>query len=142
MATDMEQHKAYLDKFSATAGAFNRDDPAHRLLLAQILLKCADVSNILRDFDEAKRMAQCLTDECRRQGRLERAKGLPISPMCNPDDTTPLCVGQVGFITYVAGPLMKLVHGFFPELEENERVLEENLQRWIALKKEWEASKG
>jgi hypothetical protein len=116
------------DKFSIVAAAFDRDDPAHRLLLAQILLKCADVGNVLCDFDEAKMMTQCRVDACRRQGRFERAKGLPISPMCNPDDTTPLCVGQVEFILFVAGLLMKLVHRFFSELEENEKVPEENLK--------------
>jgi hypothetical protein len=51
-----------------------------------------------------------------------------------------MCVGQIGFYTYVAGPLMKELHTFFPELEDNERQFQANLQMWQNMKKEWEES--
>jgi hypothetical protein len=141
MSTDMEQHKAYMEKFGAIADAFDPARAEHRLLLAQIILKCADLSNVVRDFSEAKQMATALVVECRRQGKLEIAMGLKISPMCDPADAAPLCVGQVGFLTFVAGPLMKRLHAFFPELEGNQIQIDENLATWGAMKKQWEAER-
>jgi hypothetical protein len=138
MSTDMEQHKTYMEQFGAIADAFDAARAEHRLLLAQIILKCADLSNVVRDFREAKRMATALVVECRRQGTLEIAMGLKISPMCDPADPAPLCVGQIGFLTFVAGPLMKRLHAFFPELAGNQVQIDENLATWGALKKQWE----
>jgi hypothetical protein len=141
MATDMEQHKKFLESWISVLGDFNRADASHRLLLAQIIMKAADLSNVARDFDEAARMSGILVTETRGQGRLEIELGLPISPMCNPHDQTPLCVGQIGFYSFVAGPLMRQVYAFFPELDDVIRQFDANLERWKAMKAEWEASK-
>ena len=141
MATDMEQHKAFLSSFGQIEGGFNQKRPEHRQLLAQIILKAADLSNTVRDFEEARRMSAELTRECHRQGDKEVELGLPISPMCDRNDKTPMCVGQVGFYQFVAQPLMHELHEFFPELHENEEQFQANLGRWKKMKAEWEAQK-
>jgi hypothetical protein len=135
----MEQHKSYLEAFKGL-NPYDRHNPAHRLLLGQMILKTADLSNVVRDFDEAKRMSLQLGVECRGQGSLEIAMGLPISPMCDPDDKTPLCVGQIGFYSFVAGPLMTTVHGFFPQLLILKTKFEENLETWKKMKLELETA--
>jgi len=135
-ATDMEQHKPYMEKFGGIRNDFNRENPDHRLLLAQIILKVADLSNVARDFGEAKRMATCLVTECRRQGRLEIEKGLKISPMCDPNDPTPLCNGQIGFLKFVAGPLIQMLDEFLPDLAENQLQIDRNLATWTAIKEQ------
>ena len=142
MATDMEQHKQFLTNFGAIESGFDKQNTEQRRLLAQIILKAADLSNTVRDFEEAARMSAKLTEECHRQGDKEVELGLPISPMCNRGDTTPMCVGQIGFYKFVAGPLMKELHAFFPELKENEQQYESNLARWEKMKQEWEESKN
>jgi hypothetical protein len=139
MATDMEQHKTILESWSAILGDFNRSNPAHRLLLAQMIIKAADLSNVVRDFSEAERMSKRFVAEMHRQGKIEIELGLPISPMCDPNDQTPLCVGQIGFYSFVAGPLMKELHAFFPDVEGNLKQFNKNLARWNAMKAEWEA---
>lgn len=142
MATDMEQHKQFLTDFGQIEGGFKNDNPEHRRLLAQIILKAADLSNTVRDFEEAARMSAKLSEECHRQGDKEVELGLPVSPMCDRNDTNPMCCGQVGFYKFVAGPLMKELHSFFPELKENAEQYEANLATWERLKKEWEESKN
>jgi hypothetical protein len=72
---------------------------------------------------------------------MEIQLGLPLSPMCDPSDATPLCVGQVGFYAFVAGPLMRQIYGFFPEMAGLMAGFEANLERWKALKAAWETSK-
>ena len=142
MATDMEQHKQFLTNFGEIEGGFNKESAEHRRLLAQIILKAADLSNTVRDFEEAVRMSEKLTEECHRQGDKEVELGLPVSLMCNRNDKTPMCVGQIGFYKFVAGPLMKELHAFFPELKENEQQYESNLATWERMKQQWEESKN
>jgi hypothetical protein len=72
--------------------------------------------------------------EMRQQGQLEMELGLPISPMCNPKDNTPLCVGQIGFYNFVAGPLMRQLCGFFGEAEGCLIQFESNLTLWTRMK--------
>ena len=138
MATDMEQHKVFLENFKQIQEGFRQNDESHRLLLAQIVLKAADLSNTVRDFNEAMRMSQKLTEETHRQGDEEKRLGLKVSPMCDRDDKTPLCFGQVGFYTFVVRQLMKELHDFFPALSDNERQFVENLETWKRMKEEIE----
>lgn len=142
MATDMEQHKKFLDEFRSDRSRFEKQNPEDRQLLAQIILKAADLSNTVRDFEEATRMSGKLTNECYRQGDREVNLGLTISPMCDRRNTDPLCVGQVGFYKFVAGPLMKQLHEFFPSLTENEQQFESNLSNWERMKSEFESKKN
>ncbi|OHS98480.1 3'5'-cyclic nucleotide phosphodiesterase family protein [Tritrichomonas foetus] len=137
MATDMEQHKVFLTEFKEiTDNGFDKTKESHRQLLSQIVLKAADLSNTVRDFDEAVRMTTKLNNECHRQGDREVELNLPISPMCDRNDKTPMCVGQIGFYRFVAGPLMKELHAFFPELKENEMQFEGNVSRWEKMKED------
>ncbi|OHT09685.1 3'5'-cyclic nucleotide phosphodiesterase family protein [Tritrichomonas foetus] len=136
MATDMEQHKVFLENFKDIQEGFQKDRDDHRLLLGQIVLKAADLSNTVRDFEEANRMANKLCQETHRQGDEERRRGLKVSPMCDREDKTPLCCGQVGFYKFVARPLMKELHDFFPALADNERQFVDNLARWEKMTEE------
>lgn len=138
MATDMEQHKDFLEKFKSIQEKYIQTDKDHRQLLAQIVLKAADLSNTVRDFNEANRMALQLCKETHRQGDEEKRLGLPVSPMCDRDDKTPLCKGQIGFYKFVARPLMKELHDFFPDLSDNERQFVENLATWEKMTAELE----
>jgi len=134
MATDMEAHNQFLTDFKTVMEGFDKSNDSHRILLGQISIKGADLSNTVRDFEEAMRLSKCLMNEYFIQGDLEKQKGLPVSPYCNRDDNTPLCVGQIGFYTYVADPLMNQIHCFFKTLTENHDQFKKNLQKWTDMK--------
>jgi hypothetical protein len=142
MATDMEKHKDFISSWSNLICHFDHQNSAHRLLLAQMIIKTADLSNVVRHFDESERLSKMLIIETHRQGKIEIQLGLPLSPMCNPNDETPLCVGQVGFYEFVAGPLMKQFLAFFPEIEASVKQFEANLVRWKEKKATWETNKS
>lgn len=144
MATDMEQHKVFIDQFKGLQNnGFNINEANHRLLLARIILKAGDLSNTVRNFSEAVKMTTKLNNECHKQGDEEERLKLPISPMCDRNDKTPMCVGQIGFYKFVAGPLMKELHTFFGEsLIDNENQFQSNIKKWEEMKEELENSKG
>jgi hypothetical protein len=139
MATDMAKHDQYLQAWADVRLQFDNTNPEHRLLLAQIIIKAADLSNTTHEFHDSEAMSIKLLIESQRQGRMEIALGLPISPMCNPNDQTPLCVGQVGFYAFVAAPLMRQILAFAPEFEDNVKKVDANLERWQAMKSAWES---
>jgi hypothetical protein len=138
MATDMEDHKKLIDEWSTIVTVFDCSNATHRKLLGQMMMKTADLSNVVRSFGEAERQSKQLVLETRRQGKVELELGLPISPMCDPTDETPLCVGQVGFYKFVAGPLLKQVVGLFPELNRFVEQFNENLLHWQSQKDDYE----
>jgi hypothetical protein len=114
---------------------------SHRLLLEQIIIKAADLSNVMQDFVNAEPLSKTPIPEMQRLGRLEIAMRFPIAPMCNPNDDIPFCVSQVGFYVFVAGPLMNDLCVFFPELKEQLVQFEKNPDRWTATKEPREATK-
>jgi hypothetical protein len=134
-------HKKFTELWAGVAPPFNRETCEHRLLLSQMIMKAAGLSNSARDFPGAEKLSMQLMAEMRGQGMAEMAMGLPISPMWNPNDETPLCVGQIGSYQFVAGPLMKQLNAFFPELDASMRQFDRNLERWKAMKAEWEAGR-
>jgi hypothetical protein len=134
LATDMEKHQFFINSFKEVRGDLDRSNPAHRLLLAQIILKSADLSNTVRNFETAAESTDNLMNEFFFQGDYETELGLEISPMCDRKTAAPTPVGQIGFYKFVAGPLFAELHAFFPELAENEQQYESNLAQWTALK--------
>ena len=133
LATDMEKHKEFLERFGKTRAEFDSTKEEHRILLGQIIMKAADLSNTVRDFSDAEVMTEKLINECFLQGDREVELGLEVSPMCDRKSAKPIPFGQIGFYKFVAGPLMSELHAFFPELEENAKQYEDNLARWTKL---------
>ena len=134
LATDMENHSRFVERFSKSRTSFDKSNEDNRLLLAQIIMKAADLSNVVRDFKTAEQMTQKLSTEFFLQGDIEERMGLQISPMCNRAKDTDVAGGQIGFYKFVAGPLMHEIHSFFPELAENERQYLSNLDTWTKVK--------
>jgi hypothetical protein len=133
LATDMERHQYFLDEFRRIKADFDRGSQAHRTLLGQIIMKCADLSNTVRNFADSVDMAERLMHEFFSQGDLEGTLGVDISPMCDRKKAAPTAVSQVGFYKFVAGPLMKELYSFFPELTDIAQRYEMNLAQWTEL---------
>ena len=83
LATDMEKHKQFLEEFGKARTEFDKEKEEHRILLGQIIMKAADLSNTVRDFADAESMTEKLMEECYQQGDKEESLGLEISPMCD-----------------------------------------------------------
>ena len=87
MATDMSRHGEFLAKLQAAVeGAAAGDDPTQRLtsvpgtLLAELLIKCADASNVLRPVSVAKRWAVSCPHPAERRCRSLQVEASRSSP--------------------------------------------------------------
>ena len=74
------------------------------LFVAAAILHAADISNPVRSDTASRAWADKIMEEFFRQGDLERASDLSLSPMCDRNETS-LCSVQRGFIGSVVAPL-------------------------------------
>jgi len=74
-------------------------------LLAQMLIKCADVSHCTKPWKIHKRFAEMICEEFYAQGDLERAANLPISPYMDRTIATNVAKNQAGFFQFLVQPV-------------------------------------
>ena len=149
LATDMSKHSDFAAAASVgvdgaadgevhacrTSSSEACQAEAKKILGMQILLKAADISNVIKPFHVAARWAVCVTDEFFNQGQMEREAGLPVSPNC--DETTVSRVGlQRGFIDFLARPFYVAVAHMFPKLECLLSQIDENRKLWDSYSQE------
>eukprot|EP00388_Colpodella_angusta_P019749 GDKJ01049398.1.p1 GENE.GDKJ01049398.1~~GDKJ01049398.1.p1 ORF type:complete len:460 (-),score=31.88 GDKJ01049398.1:41-1270(-) len=104
LSTDMARHGEILSKFAemcATEG-YSKDNPEHRRMLMQVLMKAADISNVTKPFSVSRQWAMAVTEEFHQQGDKEKEKGVEVLPMFDRSKNNELAKGQLGFIGFVA----------------------------------------
>jgi len=115
LATDMNRHTQYFDQIQEFA-ARRAEDPAAEMdkqLAMELMVKCADISNVVKPVAVARRWALRVTDEFFVQGDAERAMGMEVSPTCDRFSKSRVDL-QIGFIDHLAAPLFTLLAAAFP----------------------------
>lgn len=136
LGTDMSLHFVNLKEFSAAAeecrdsadlwGAKER----YKDMLMWAVLHSADISAQAKPWPNFVRWSDRCYDEFFRQGEVETANGMPVSPMCD-RGTTKIPQSQVGFVTYVVLPMFQALERVCPTIKESVMpVLESNLEYW------------
>ncbi|KAK9837615.1 hypothetical protein WJX74_001448 [Apatococcus lobatus] len=104
-----------------------------KLLIAQVALKCSDLSHLACTPEVHGRWVEKLTEEFFLQGDQEQARGLPISPLMDRSKTQGMSKSQVGFLEIVALPLFtayqELMPGSRPMLDN----VRANYKQWHQL---------
>lgn len=140
LGTDMSQHFEYIRQFTGIDGVFSRalkclnsgEGPLplrDRRLLSIAIIKFADICNVVRPFEYARRWGFHLVCEFFHQGDWEKVLGYQSTPMTFrslPD----LTKGQQYFLNNVASPLYRAVAEHFSELHFAEEQLRHNLELW------------
>lgn len=147
LATDMGLHFEYMkkmgdaqDKFQAadsTDGWDARAIELHKALVCALLIKCADISNVVsrthvkglsvtsahkllqaRHHDAALQWMHILSDEFSRQASMEDELSIPTSLMAPPKkDIISLGKAQLGFMNLFALPLFQGVADLMPPMQ-------------------------
>ena len=101
-----------------------------KIQLATALIKCSDISNVLRPFSIAKCWGLALLNEFFHQGDYEKILGLPPGPL-NDRNTLKIGPAQYQFLTVVAAPLYRSVAAKIEGLDFFEQWIQENSQNWL-----------
>eukprot|EP00286_Rhodomonas_abbreviata_P026452 CAMPEP_0181306350 /NCGR_PEP_ID=MMETSP1101-20121128/10249_1 /TAXON_ID=46948 /ORGANISM="Rhodomonas abbreviata, Strain Caron Lab Isolate" /LENGTH=945 /DNA_ID=CAMNT_0023412393 /DNA_START=482 /DNA_END=3319 /DNA_ORIENTATION=+ len=129
LATDMARHSDYMARLKEKMKPEEAEKPLDSLFEMEILIKCADTSNVLKPFDVAKKWALRVTDEFFLQGDMERANGMDVTPMCDRDTQSRVAL-QKGFIDFVIGPFYKAVGTVFPAMAHVFGQIQVNRSAW------------
>eukprot|EP00604_Paraphysomonas_vestita_P002242 CAMPEP_0174819356 /NCGR_PEP_ID=MMETSP1107-20130205/2542_1 /TAXON_ID=36770 /ORGANISM="Paraphysomonas vestita, Strain GFlagA" /LENGTH=208 /DNA_ID=CAMNT_0016032695 /DNA_START=421 /DNA_END=1047 /DNA_ORIENTATION=- len=112
-----------------------------QLLLLQVTLHTADVSNTAKPWNTYNRWMTSIMEEFYLQGDKERALGMPISYAFDRYNPVTQSKFQLGFIKAIVGPLFKTfskVEGI--ELSECLDQLSHNSKKWKELVEEEESN--
>lgn len=131
LATDMAKHFDIMKQLNDLKEQGNwQETEDGRLLIMQLLLKAADISNVARRFELADRWCDVLCEEFFRQGELEKANGLEYSTPMMKRDTLNKEKSQIGFYNSVCLPLFHEVATFIPPLRNCYDQIKSNLVIW------------
>ncbi|KAJ9054816.1 3',5'-cyclic-nucleotide phosphodiesterase [Entomophthora muscae] len=133
ISTDMSAHFSHVKRIKELCSNLSDSSrglaESDSLVILTTLIKCSDISNVVRPFEIAKTWSQCLNDEMLRQCDMELALG--IEPSVPRDQL----IGhqshsQVSFIRGLAMPLFESAVALLPELTVFLRQLRANLAIW------------
>ncbi|KAI8095635.1 hypothetical protein BDF21DRAFT_406378 [Thamnidium elegans] len=139
LCTDMGCHQDYLGRIQSTTkkmanhGHLMFEEDTERLVLCSAIMKCADISNCTRSFDNAKQWAILLADEFSIQGDLEKELGIP-SIAINERGKVSLPDFQLFFMKNVALDLYSTFGELFPQMKFCANNIGSNIAVWEDLK--------
>jgi GAF domain-containing protein len=133
LSTDMAYHYNMIKDVKELDHEPKKDDEKDRMLLATIMLHCADLSNpVLPEFKVVEKWAIMVCEEFTNQVKKEKSLGLPFAPhMDNLDKRGAIEKMQVGFIDYVVSPLWVAVADHFTKVQYCVDNLKKNRQTWF-----------
>jgi len=127
LATDIAKHSSYC----AQVRELLQDGAARPVAIQlemELLIKCADISNVLKPFPIARRWALRVTDEVFHQGDVERTLGMPVTPTCDRRTQSRVDI-QRGFIKAV-GPFFDSIATLYPGLRPDVDRMHRTSKKW------------
>ncbi|OHS92678.1 3'5'-cyclic nucleotide phosphodiesterase family protein [Tritrichomonas foetus] len=131
LATDMAKHFNIMEQVQEIDKKSWESSEEGRLGVMQLLIKCADVSNVARKLEIADRWCDVLCEEFFRQGELEKANGMEYSSPMNDREHLDKAKSQIGFYKSICLPLFQQTKRFLPKLEPQVVQVKSNLKVWI-----------
>jgi hypothetical protein len=141
LATEIARHKDYISRMDEHLAGHQNTAPqdaskveaSHidKQFEMEIMIKAADISNVLKPFSVAKRWAIRVTDEFFLQGDEEAARGLPKTPACDRETQSRVAL-QVGFIDFVCSPFYDRLAQIYPDIRDSVEQMQENRNMWAA----------
>ena len=138
LATDLAVHgiilksltdrKKVLAKYAKADSAVGMNDEDRKLIMVS-LMKCADLSNEVRENSLSKLWAKLVMEEFFAQSSLERQLKLPVTPFMDKEKII-ITKEQINFIEKLCLPLYTQLAGVFPEIERCCMNLEQNRATW------------
>ncbi|KAJ1675447.1 hypothetical protein EV182_001246 [Spiromyces aspiralis] len=139
LATDMARHFEFIEKCRAQHKRLQsgkcfpltpQQEEMERLQVCTTIIKCADISNIVRSFHIAQSWTRRLEEELSKQAELECCLGMTPSMRVDGSKTAST---QVVFYTKFGMPLFSAISTLLPELDFMEKQLRSNIAAWRAI---------
>ncbi|ORZ36006.1 hypothetical protein BCR44DRAFT_1433315 [Catenaria anguillulae PL171] len=139
LSTDLAKHVDILAKFNEISTNFNHLDKEHRARSLEMLIKCADVSNVIRPLHLAKGWADCIQEEMFCQGDVERELGLPVSGFGDRLNAQSARLGLT-FSEFMCAPLFRTMGRAISGMEMYLKNIAVTRDYWAGMQAEQEAA--
>jgi len=116
-------------KAESKEGSRVKREPCEKVMILKAGLHIADISNPAKPNPICVYWAKRVVQEFFEQGDKEQARGLPISPLCDRNNSS-MEEGQKGFIKFVVRPILEPWTKLIPEAQIAMTFLESNLSFW------------
>ncbi|OEH75586.1 3 5 -cyclic nucleotide phosphodiesterase domain-containing protein [Cyclospora cayetanensis] len=139
LATDMKQHFESISRFRVRRNSpeFSYSKKTEdRWLVARMCVKVADIGHSSVPWSQHFQWSCRVVEEFYQQGNEETSRGLPISPLCDPEKHADMAKSQNGFLEFVVKPLLKEIEEIEPFSHVKNMVskhLEYNVSKWQIL---------
>ena len=120
-------------EFAAATESLKAGDSPPKLLTLKMIMKSADLSNIVRPFHLSQRWAASITEEFYAQGDQERERGFEVAALFDRTRDTQLAKGQLDFIKFVGMGHFTTMGGWTQALHWMRENLSSNVKAWEAL---------
>ncbi|KAL7335013.1 hypothetical protein PS15p_200557 [Mucor circinelloides] len=115
-------------------------EPQQRLILCQIILHAADISNALRPWPICLSWSNLVCEEFFLQGDAEQEHGLKVSPNMDRNQVSQTTIG-LQFGDFVVSPYFEIFAALFPKADELLKELAANRSQWIKMEEELQGNK-
>ena len=133
LATDMAHHMTHVKAFQQKSEFTDSHDD--RIMIVEILLHSADLSNPTQPKDNSVEWALLVADEFRSQVAKEKEHGLPVTKFMDfkgelSAENPNIAKLNIGFIDFVVAPLWQTLAEFLPSLKERVECMHSNKACW------------
>ena len=126
LATCPANHREFVTKLATLAG---EGGAATKQFEMELLLRAADISNVIKPFPVAARWALRVTDEFFLQGDVERQHGMLVTPLCDRAQQSRVAM-QKGFMDNVCVPFFDTLATLYPAMRPAVCVMHANRAQW------------
>jgi hypothetical protein len=130
LATDFARHARFLENARWLEAVGLEERPLQ--LEMELIIKAADISNVVKPFAVARRWALRVTDDFFMQGDVERERGMDVTPSCDRFVQSRVAL-QKGLIDHVTAPYFAAISRVFPSLARFEAQMKDNNASWELL---------
>ncbi|KNE70521.1 hypothetical protein AMAG_14645 [Allomyces macrogynus ATCC 38327] len=131
LATDLAKHVDVMAKYNEIQPV-DWNDAEHRARTLEMIIKCADVSNVVRPLHLARGWSDCIQAEMWAQGDLERSKGWTVSGFS--DRTRPQAARMgLTFAEYMVAPLFRTMGAGVPRMARYLETIAVTRDYWAGL---------
>ncbi len=145
LSTDMTNHKPDLDKLKYLISSLQSktkdtnelqelilSDSSNKLLISSELVHFSDISNPTKKFNIYNKWVDMLFDEFFFQGDKEKKEDLPVSFLCDRENTN-IPKSQVFFIDFFLDDLVQVFVDITPKFKPLQDELQRNKKKWKLL---------
>ncbi|KAK2765356.1 3',5'-cyclic-nucleotide phosphodiesterase [Arachnomyces sp. PD_36] len=143
LATDMGVHQTFMQRLGNLQEKYHEnhgiegwkqaDLDTYKALACGLLIKCADISNVARPWEIAKRWTNTLQEEFANQGEMEKEVGMETALFGGPPELgnlLKLATGQINFMAIFASPLFDGVADLLPQMSFAATQIKANKSVW------------